>query len=76
MSSDTSSIRDGTQIALLCIAAACIPSFALWMREQQRRGKPVLIPNSLWKTLSFPTICIMVLLSWAILQGMENVSSL
>ncbi|KAI1245072.1 hypothetical protein MGN70_011960 [Eutypa lata] len=76
VSSSTSSIRDATQIVLLCIAAACMPAFAFWMRQQQRRGKPVLIPNSLWKTLSFTTLCVMILLTWAVIQGIENLQSL
>ncbi|RYP14276.1 hypothetical protein DL765_006487 [Monosporascus sp. GIB2] len=71
ISNDTSSIREGRQIVLLSIALACIPAFALWMDQQQRRGKPALIPNSLWKTAAFSSICIMVLLTWAMLQGID-----
>lgn len=45
--------------------------FPFWMHFQERRGKPALIPNSIWKNTIFSTICIMVLMSWAVLQSME-----
>ena len=48
-----------------------MPSFGLWMHFQERRGKPALIPNSIWKRWVFTTICLMVFASWAALQSME-----
>ncbi|RYP37688.1 hypothetical protein DL768_010838 [Monosporascus sp. mg162] len=76
ISNDASSIGEAPQIVLLSIALACIPAFAFWMEQQQRRGKPALIPNSLWKTTAFSSICVMVLLTWAILQSIEYLLSL
>ncbi|RYP10137.1 hypothetical protein DL764_000847 [Monosporascus ibericus] len=76
ISNDTSSIKEAPQIVLLSIALACIPAFAFWMEQQKRRGKPALIPNSLWKTTAFSSICVMVLLTWAILQSIEYLLSL
>ena len=46
------------------------------MRRQERQGKPALIPNSLWANLPFTTICILVLLSWAVVNSMELFFSL
>ncbi|RYP41581.1 hypothetical protein DL767_000923 [Monosporascus sp. MG133] len=76
ISNNTSSIREAPQIVLLSIALACIPAFAFWMEQQKRRGKPALIPNSLWKTTAFSSICVMVLLTWAMLQSIEYLMSL
>ncbi|KAJ5204926.1 major facilitator superfamily domain-containing protein [Penicillium cinerascens] len=63
-------------IALLCIAAACIPAFMGWMNWREKNGKSALIPNSLWKNIAFASICLMVLLAWAVLNGTETILSL
>lgn len=69
-------IRSAENLALLCIAIAMIPAFWGWMEFRERSGKPALIPNSLWRNTSFTTICVMVLFSWAVLNGMETIMSL
>ena len=71
LTASTSHIRDASNIAILSIALAMIPLFIFWMHRQERLGKPALIPNSLWKNKAFLAICLMVLLSWAVLQSME-----
>jgi hypothetical protein len=76
MTASLSNIRKTSNIVLLCFAAALIPAFIFWMNRQERLGKPALIPNSLWKNSAFSTICIMVLLSWAVLNAMEYFLSL
>jgi hypothetical protein len=53
-----------------------MPVFAFWMQRQEKMAKPALIPNSLWKKRTFTTICLMVLLSNALIFGMELFSSL
>ena len=71
VSESTSSLREPAKVLLLIVALATIPLFVLWMYVQEARSKPALIPNSLWKSSTFSAICIMVLLTWATLQGME-----
>ncbi|KAI9740909.1 MAG: hypothetical protein M1818_004515 [Claussenomyces sp. TS43310] len=71
-----SSIRDGQNVAFLCIACAMAPTFVYWMHRQEKQGRPVLIPNSIWRNVAFATMCIMVLLSWAVMNSMELFLSL
>jgi hypothetical protein len=69
-------IHHAENIALLCMAAACIPAFMSWMSWREKNGKSALIPNSLWKNTAFASICLMVLLTWAVLNGTETILSL
>lgn len=71
MSGNPESLRDPSRLLLLVIALGTIPLFVVWMHVQAGRGKPALIPNSLWKNATFSAICMMVLLSWATLQSLE-----
>ncbi|KAJ5378643.1 hypothetical protein N7509_011762 [Penicillium cosmopolitanum] len=71
-----SNIRHPDNIALLCISGAMIPAFWYWMRWREESGKSALIPNSLWKNTAFASICVMVLFSWAVLNGIETILSL
>ncbi|WEW54723.1 hypothetical protein PRK78_000147 [Emydomyces testavorans] len=64
------------QVILILIATILIPVFAFWMDFQESRGKPVLIPNSLWNNTAFVAISMIVFLTWAVLQGSELFSSL
>jgi hypothetical protein len=73
---DASSIRKGSNIALLCLAIALLPVFLFWMNRQEKLGRPALIPNSLWRNSAFTSICLMVLISWAVLNGTETILSL
>lgn len=76
VSDDSQRIHDAPQIALLSIGVACLPLFVFWVQRQEQRGKPALIPNSLWKDLAFSSICIMVFLTWAIVHSLEYLFSL
>ena len=69
-------IHKAENIALLCVAAVMIPAFLGWMSWREKVGKPALIPNSLWQNTAFSSICVMVLFSWAVLNGMETILSL
>ena len=66
-----SAIHDATTIALLSISLALAVFFVFWMHRQEKRGKPALIPNSLWKNVLFSTICAMVLMTWAVIESMD-----
>ena len=71
---DTTSIKRPGNIALLMLSVLLIPVFVGWMRYQERRGKPALIPSSLWKT-TFTSICIVVTFANAEMQCMELLTS-
>lgn len=76
LSADISNIKLPANIALLALSIALIPAFAYWMHRREKKNKPALIPNSLWKTRTFTSICLMVLLSIALISGFELFSSL
>ena len=75
-SADVSHAKDAANIALLCFSSALVPTFIFWMRRQERHQKPVLIPNAIWKSAAFTSICIMVLLAAAVMDCMELYSNL
>ena len=76
LSANINSIKKPTNIVLLAISALLAPSFMYWMHVQEKAGRPALIPNSLWKRKAFTSICLMVLLSTAVVNCMELFSSL
>ncbi|KAJ5179266.1 major facilitator superfamily domain-containing protein [Penicillium capsulatum] len=71
-----SNIHHAENIALLFVAAAMIPGFWWWMKYREQNGMSALIPNTLWSNTAFASICVMVLCSWAVLNGMETILSL
>jgi len=71
ISTNGSYIRHASVIALLAVSLLLIVVFVLWVGRQERLHKPALIPNSLWRILPFTSMCIMVLLSYAVMQTME-----
>lgn len=75
MTSDIAYIRQGTNVALLSLSLALVPAFIFWVGRQERLGKPALIPNSIWNK-EFTSICLMILLSFAVMQTMELFVSL
>ncbi|EXL40761.1 hypothetical protein FOCG_16705 [Fusarium oxysporum f. sp. radicis-lycopersici 26381] len=50
--------------------------FVYWMHSRVKRNRVALIPNGLWKNLSFTSICITVALSFAVLNSLDLVTSL
>lgn len=46
------------------------------MRYRERASKPALVPNSLWKNTPFTSTCIMVALSYGVMNSIELFSSL
>jgi Na+/melibiose symporter-like transporter len=76
LSSDINNIRNSANAILFAVSIALVPVFALWTRRQERIGRPALIPNSLWKNQTFASVCVMVLLSSAVLNAMELFCSL
>lgn len=76
LSSDISEIKKPTNAVLLALSLALIPAFIYWMHHQEPLGRPVLIPNSIWKKGAFTSICVMILLSNAVMNCMELFCSL
>ncbi|KAL5365343.1 major facilitator superfamily domain-containing protein [Aspergillus floccosus] len=76
VSANPSRIRSAEAIVILCLAAVALPAFSTWVHYQVKRDKPALIPNSLWKNMSFTSICVTVALSNAVLNSMELFASL
>lgn len=76
VSEGSSKIKDGKNIALLCIAGALIPTFVFWMDVRVKKDKPALIPNALWRNTAFSTVCMMVFLTWAVVMTVEYYFSL
>ncbi|KAL8779498.1 MAG: hypothetical protein Q9213_006910 [Squamulea squamosa] len=72
----SSSIKEPLNAILTTIAAVLVPAFVWWVGRQERLGKPALIPNSLWKIPAFTAVCLMVLLSWGVMNSMEYFVSL
>ncbi|KAK5154424.1 hypothetical protein LTS14_006559 [Recurvomyces mirabilis] len=76
LSSEIDNIRRASNIILLVFSVALAPAFAFWMNRQEKRNKPALIPNSIWKNSAFTSICLMVLLVYGVQNSIELFSSL
>lgn len=69
-------MREPLNISLLVAGVALIPAFALWMRRQAGRGRPALIPNELWESRAFASVCATVFLVWGALNASEQLTAL
>jgi MFS family permease len=76
LSADSNNIRKPVAIALLVISVALMVAFPFWMRFQEKNGRPALVPNHLWKSLPFSSICALTVLTWGVQNSMELFSSL
>ena len=63
-------------IVLLVVSIILLMLFPVYMEYRVRHRKPALIPNKLWKTAAFTTICIAVFLCWASLNAIEYFATL
>ncbi len=52
-------------IAMLVLSALLFPAFAVWAHSQEKRGRPALIPNSLWSNAIYRSISLLSFLAWA-----------
>ncbi|KAI3323803.1 major facilitator superfamily domain-containing protein [Xylariaceae sp. AK1471] len=76
LTTSTRNIREPHIIALLVVSIALLVFFPFWMKIQTKAGRPALIPNKLWRNITFTSICISVFLSWASLNGIEYFTTL
>jgi predicted MFS family arabinose efflux permease len=76
ISAELTSIRSATTASLLAISIVLLAAFPLWMRYREQNRKPALVPNSLWKSLPFTSICALVALSRGAETALVTFSSL
>jgi MFS family permease len=76
LSADLSVMRKSSTAVMLALSLVLLVCFPAWMHRRDRAGKPALIPNSLWKKVPFTSTCIMVALSYGVMNSMELFSSL
>lgn len=76
LSADLTSIRSAETVTLLAISIVLLIAFPVWMRYRTRAHKPALVPNKLWKNVPFTSTCIMVALSYGVMNSIELFSSL
>jgi MFS family permease len=58
-------------IALFSIAVILVPIFAYYVRRQERLGRKVIIPPSLWANLVFTSLCITVFVIWGVFNAVQ-----
>ncbi|RYO30403.1 hypothetical protein AA0111_g5567 [Alternaria arborescens] len=76
ISADLTSIRSAETASLLAVSIVLLFAFPAWMHYRERCGKPALVPNKLWNNLPFTSTCIMVALSYGVMNSIELFSSL
>lgn len=76
LSADSDKMREPSATAMLVISVALMVAFPFWMRFQEKRGRPALVPNYLWKSLPFSSICAITVLTWGVQNAMELFCSL
>ncbi|KAJ4383263.1 hypothetical protein N0V86_001308 [Didymella sp. IMI 355093] len=76
LSADLAAIRSAETVTLLALSIVLLLSFPLWMRYRERANKSALVPNKLWKNIPFTSTCIMVALSYGVMNSIELFSSL
>ncbi|KAF2032144.1 MFS general substrate transporter [Setomelanomma holmii] len=76
LSADLSSIHSAETASLLTISIILFLAFPAWMHYRERTNKPALVPNKIWKNMPFASTCIMVALSYGVMNSIELFSSL
>jgi MFS family permease len=76
LSADSDNMRHSSTIVILTISIALMVVFPFWMWFQEKRGRPALVPNYLWKNMAFSSICALTVLTWGVQNSMELFSSL
>ncbi|KAF2643056.1 MFS general substrate transporter, partial [Massarina eburnea CBS 473.64] len=76
LSADLTTIKSPATASLLAVSFILLITFPLWMHTQEKAGRPALIRNSMWKNIPFSATCIMMALSWGVINAIEIFSSL
>lgn len=69
-------ISQPQNIVLLVISFLLLPTFSFWVKRQVRLRKVALIPNSVWKSLPFVSICMSMFFTWASFNAFQYISTL
>jgi MFS family permease len=69
-------IKEPVSIACLSLSPIALVTFVGWVHHRVQKGRPALIPNSLWKNATFSSICGTIALSCAVITSMELFCSL
>ncbi|KAF2473410.1 uncharacterized protein BDR25DRAFT_218761 [Lindgomyces ingoldianus] len=72
ITSSVSEIRTPTNIGLLSASLILLPIFALWMHYATNHNLPALIPNSLWSSRIFTSVCLNVFFIWGAFNSVEQ----
>lgn len=75
-SADLANIRSAETVSLLAVSVVLLLAFPFWMHYRERSGKAALVPNRLWKNTPFTSTCIMIALSYGVMNSIELFSSL
>jgi len=76
LSTDSDNMRQPSAIAMLTISIVLLVMFPFWMWHQEKKGRPALVPNYLWKNKAFSCICALTVLTWGVMNSMELFASL
>lgn len=79
LSMATSSYRNAghaQDVVLLVVSVLLLAAFPCWVHIQERKGRPALIPNRLWRKASFTSICIAVFFCWTSMNAIEYFTTL
>lgn len=76
LSTDIDNIRRPSSIAMLVLSVCLMIFFPVWINMQERKCRPALVPNYLWKNVPFSTICLLTLFAWGFTEAMELFASL
>lgn len=57
---------------LLSLGVGLVTFFVLWQSRQERMKRPVMLPNSLWRVMTFSSICLSVFLAWGSFDTTET----
>lgn len=76
LSADLTTIHSAETATLLSLSIALLLAFPGWMHYRERNNKVALVPNKLWKNIPFTSTCVMVALSYGVMNSIELFSSL
>ena len=69
-------LSQAQNIVLLVVSIVLLVLFPLLMDYKERRHRPALIPNKLWRNAAFTTTCVAVFLCWASLNSIQYFATL
>jgi len=71
LASGSAHFLEPTSVTLFSVAIVLIPIFAVHIRRQERLGRKVIMPPSLWANRVFTSLCITVFVVWGVFNAIE-----